>query len=197
VALAPTDLFEHSDVVRLARYISDRWGSQLAAAQLPPEQPRNGTPAVEQQSAAPEKIWSAMPAGRDLRSLLNRLICEILRMPEERIDHDRPFSDYGLDSILAVDLVRQLGQELGMAVPTTVLFDFPTVARLAAHLTDLTAREDAPAGRATSGDVAVGGAARTVLPRAEWDSALVDELAAGIAGGRLSMGDVLEKMELA
>jgi acyl transferase domain-containing protein/acyl carrier protein len=44
------------------------------------------------------------------------------------------FHDLGLDSIMAVDLVRGLSDSLGTPVPVTDVFEHPTVEELAAHL---------------------------------------------------------------
>ena len=40
----------------------------------------------------------------------------------------------GLDSLAAVDLVRKLERQLGCELPTTLLFEHPSIARLSAHL---------------------------------------------------------------
>ncbi|EWS89811.1 LOW QUALITY PROTEIN: hypothetical protein SSIG_08074, partial [Streptomyces filamentosus NRRL 11379] len=58
------------------------------------------------------------------------------------------FLALGLDSLAAVDLVRQLERELGRSLPATLFFEFRTVAELAAHL-DSTPAVIAPALRRT------------------------------------------------
>jgi len=45
------------------------------------------------------------------------------------------FFDAGMDSLMAVELRRRLERELGMPLPATVAFDYPTVARMTEYLT--------------------------------------------------------------
>ena len=54
-------------------------------------------------------------------------------MPEE-VDRYVPFADYGLDSILAVDLVEAINQTLAIDLRTISVFDHSSVERLAAHV---------------------------------------------------------------
>ncbi len=70
--------------------------------------------------------------------MLRRLLGAALRLPAADIPDDAPFLSLGLDSLAAVDLVRQLERELGAALPATLFFEYRTVRELAAHL-------DAPA----------------------------------------------------
>ncbi|MGW2182853.1 type I polyketide synthase [Streptomyces sp. NPDC001732] len=55
------------------------------------------------------------------------------------IDPARSFKDLGLDSQGTVDLRSRLGASTGLTLPSTLLFEYPTPARLAAHLTALVA----------------------------------------------------------
>ncbi|MFI8163532.1 amino acid adenylation domain-containing protein [Streptomyces microflavus] len=77
--------------------------------------------------------------GTGTAALLRRLLASALRLPAAEIPDDAPFLSLGLDSLAAVDLVRQLERELGAALPATLFFEYRTVRELAAHL-------DAPAG---------------------------------------------------
>jgi polyketide synthase PksN len=61
-------------------------------------------------------------------------VARSLKIAPERIENDRSFSDYGVDSILAVNLVNDIAEAVGAPLTTTVIFDYNTVERLARHV---------------------------------------------------------------
>ncbi len=82
-------------------------------------------------------------AAARLRTILRESISEALDVPGERIRDDHGFSDYGVDSIVAVGLIQSINRRCGLAMSTTVLFDHPNVERLLLHI--LSAHPAAPA----------------------------------------------------
>ncbi|HEX3662578.1 MAG TPA: SDR family NAD(P)-dependent oxidoreductase [Acidobacteriaceae bacterium] len=60
---------------------------------------------------------------------------------QEQIDPEVPLSDLGMDSLLAVDLRNSLANTLKRQLPSTLLFDYPTINALMTYLRSSTAKE--------------------------------------------------------
>jgi myxalamid-type polyketide synthase MxaB len=57
--------------------------------------------------------------------------------PGKRIPADQGLFDYGLDSLMAVELKNQLETDLGRTLKTTLVFDYPTVDAISGYLMKL------------------------------------------------------------
>ncbi len=66
----------------------------------------------------------------------------------EEIDIRTPFAQYGLDSAEAVGLSGDLEVWLGLRLPPTLAWDYPTIEALSAHLAELPASKATLAARA-------------------------------------------------
>ncbi len=109
-----------------------------------PETPATTTEAPESGSAA-SGLTPTEDTGTDTAALLRQLLASALRLPATEVPDDEPFLALGLDSLAAVDLVRQLERELGTTLPATLFFEYRTVAELAAHLDSTPAGVVSPA----------------------------------------------------
>jgi acyl transferase domain-containing protein/NADPH:quinone reductase-like Zn-dependent oxidoreductase/acyl carrier protein/ribosomal protein S18 acetylase RimI-like enzyme len=69
-----------------------------------------------------------------VKSTVRESVSDVLRMEETRIRNDRSFSDYGVDSIVGVQLVRRIGEAYGIGLPTMVVFDHNSVDGLTGYL---------------------------------------------------------------
>ena len=59
------------------------------------------------------------------------LIAASLNLPPGDLDHHRAFEAYGLGSTRAVSLSGDLGRDLGVSLPASLLYDYPTLSMLA------------------------------------------------------------------
>ena len=61
-------------------------------------------------------------------------LSEALQMDAAMIRSDYPFADYGVDSIIGVNLVRTISEALKIELETTSLFEYSTVSQLAQYI---------------------------------------------------------------
>ena len=82
----------------------------------------------------------------EIAGLVARAVAGVLGLEERELDRGLGFFELGLDSLMAVALVERLGRGLGRELPSSVVFDHPTVERLTAFL--LGTEPEAPAAAA-------------------------------------------------
>ncbi|ATB48589.1 type I polyketide synthase [Corallococcus macrosporus] len=82
----------------------------------------------------------AAPANRRLELLRQHVsgqVAATLGMPEtERLAGNERLFELGVDSLLAIEIKNRLASSLGRSLRSTLIFDFPTVNGLVAHLAD-------------------------------------------------------------
>jgi acyl carrier protein len=66
-------------------------------------------------------------------------IAKLAKQDIDEIDVNQPFSHYALDSVATVGLTADLEDLLDIPLQPTLLWDYPTIASLARHLTTLEA----------------------------------------------------------
>ena len=79
----------------------------------------------------------ASPGRVRLSMMINHLrkaLSAVLRTSSSRIDPGRPMGSMGVDSLMALELVRRLSKETGVKLPATVVFNYPTLESLGAEL---------------------------------------------------------------
>ncbi|MGE5272123.1 MAG: SDR family NAD(P)-dependent oxidoreductase, partial [Thiohalocapsa sp.] len=97
------------------------------------------TAAMPQARIAAAPVEGDPRADRDaLAAFVMRSAAEVLRvMPGETLPSDMPLNEAGLDSLMALELRKALAAGLGLALPATLLFNFPTLDALIEHLSGL------------------------------------------------------------
>ncbi len=80
-----------------------------------------------------------------IENWLVQAVAEELEKPPESIEKEVPLSEMGLDSVSAVALTGELEDWLEQEVDPTLIFDYPTIRALAAHLCSTDAEKNADA----------------------------------------------------
>jgi acyl carrier protein len=102
---------------------------------------------------------AAVPAGERTAAVLETLreqLAQTLYCDVWDIDTDATFNSLGLDSILGVEFVAFLNNAYGLDEKAGVLYDHPSLAALAAHITSRTTPQTAgavPAGSVSAADL--------------------------------------------
>lgn len=72
------------------------------------------------------------PAGPDLEAV-RAVVAKVLRTLDEELENDAAFEVYGVDSLVAIDILHKLEPRYGV-LPATLLHAHNTISRLASHL---------------------------------------------------------------
>ena len=67
----------------------------------------------------------------ELEIRLRAVLARELGMPAAAVGMDRPFPELGLDSMMAMNLLREAKQLVGIEMSATMLWNHPTISSLA------------------------------------------------------------------
>jgi polyketide synthase PksJ len=88
-------------------------------------------------SIAPPDGTSERPDRERIRSLATERLALALRVPADQLSPRLAFAELGVDSITGMSFVAELGEDLGLELDASLLYDHTTIDRLTDHLTDL------------------------------------------------------------
>ena|SRR5687767_9038189 len=100
---------------------------------------QNGAPYAAPAVAAPTPQAGAQQRARtaaEIQDWAALKLSEALGVTPAEIDVHESLDNYGMGSIQAVSFVGDLEEWLGGDLPATLLWDYPTLAALAAHLAE-------------------------------------------------------------
>ncbi|MEU1651360.1 beta-ketoacyl synthase N-terminal-like domain-containing protein [Streptomyces pristinaespiralis] len=150
IDIKATELYDHPTPAAFARHVAATLGGTPPPAPAPhattpaPAAPAATAPAAAAPVAAGERTAAVLETLRE--QLAQTLYCDVWD-----IDTDATFNSLGLDSILGVEFVAFLNNAYGLDEKAGVLYDHPSLAALAAHITSRTAPQ--PAGAVPAGSV--------------------------------------------
>jgi acyl transferase domain-containing protein/NADPH:quinone reductase-like Zn-dependent oxidoreductase/acyl carrier protein len=140
----------HVAVTAVSRRTAGQAPAGLLAA-LHPRRPTTPAPAcgVRQQADERDRLAAMAPAERldALTDLVRTHAAAVLgHRDKEGIDAGRRFRDLGFDSLATVELRTRLDRATGIRLAATAVFDHPTPARLAEHLSTCLTPNSPPPG---------------------------------------------------
>ena len=95
----------------------------------------------------PAPDWSQMSAEDvcvELESRIRAILARELQMSASAVNIDQPFPELGLDSMMAMTILRDARQLVGIDLSTTMLWDHPTISSLAGYLSEILAPQQEP-----------------------------------------------------
>jgi phthiocerol/phenolphthiocerol synthesis type-I polyketide synthase D len=80
----------------------------------------------------------------ELEIRLQAILARELRMPTSAVDVDKSFPELGLDSMMAMTVLKETQQLVGIDVSATMLWNHPAISSLAAYLAEMLAPQQVP-----------------------------------------------------
>lgn len=72
----------------------------------------------------------------DIANWLTQQLSEKLNVNKIEVSKDKPFADFGLDSIAAVNIAGELEDWLDVEIEVTLLWDYPTINALSEYIVE-------------------------------------------------------------
>lgn len=103
-----------------------QWTGEPSADEPPTERSGDPSPSTAQPNAA----------AREIELWLRTRIASHLKVSESQVPADASFAQLGLDSLALIGFSGELEQRVGRRLSPSLLYDYATIAALAAHLAD-------------------------------------------------------------
>jgi acyl carrier protein len=79
-----------------------------------------------------------------IERVVRKHVSQVLRIPESKVAPKAPLSGLGMDSLMGLELRNRIQASLGISVPATLVWTYPTAAAVSRHLASMTAGEGNP-----------------------------------------------------
>ncbi|HVI44560.1 MAG TPA: SDR family NAD(P)-dependent oxidoreductase, partial [Chitinophaga sp.] len=126
---------------------------------------------TEQTNNPPTLKITAMPEKYEnpsslVKNAIIAALADVLRLDREIFDDNTPYMNYGIDSLMAVDIVNKVSDELKINLRVTDLFNYANISKLAEYITQHFPETVAPAIVPPPVTAPVSTATREVTPEA-------------------------------
>ena len=99
-----------------------------------------------------DKLGSSVIIARNMNTNLNnhteqflyQCVGDLLEISPVHLQPTQPFSELGIDSIVGIELIQRINQRFNLQLPTIILFEYPTIAKLAQYIQSKSAGISAP-----------------------------------------------------
>ena len=120
-----------------ASHGQDRSAGLFSGLNSTPAKAASPTVVAAREKSIAEELRGVLPLER--RTLLRKRLQELARQvlgygESEPLAPDQPLADQGFDSLMTVDMRNRLSKNLGHTLPASLLFDHPTLDRIAGYL---------------------------------------------------------------
>lgn len=136
---------ERGNIVALPTYEFNRsrfWFSHLSAGANKSLNPLSLTPPIKPFAVAyqakDETIQQSTVAAKlkdsEIIEKIRSILANVLYTKIEMITLDKPFLEFGMDSILSVELITKINTEFNVNLPATKIYDHPTIIDLSSYI---------------------------------------------------------------
>ena len=99
---------------------------------------RGKTPVINEASRqAAVNAMITEKSGSDFREKLGSLFSRILKIPLEQIDPETPFTDYGVDSVILVELLQEIEKLVSVRLEPALLLEYQTIEALNDYIKEI------------------------------------------------------------
>ena len=133
--LPATILFEYSTVRALAGHLRAEHTATLEKHLGTERSEKIEITAEPVAEPVPEPVPQQIEAD-SIADLLRRTISQVMCLDLAAVEDTIPFRDFGIDSIISLELLKPLRERFGY-LPATLLFEYPSVRQLSEHLRTL------------------------------------------------------------
>ncbi|QUR67500.1 hypothetical protein F6B93_10680 [Mycobacterium spongiae] len=120
----------------LFRSTSDRSSSDIGGGHIMTVIDTDSRKQVPATADTSRPLIGCPPGYQELTDWFTAKVARHINMAPEAIGLDTPLADYGLDSAASLQLCADLEYEKGIAVETTIMYDYATIDAIAEHLAD-------------------------------------------------------------